>query len=90
MNVNSVITLDDEFKCLLLDKTNYDNDNYYIAVALDANNQPIEDYAVLKETIEGNDIFVEKIEDENILEKVLHTFTKNFNNLVDELTAEDL
>ena len=89
MKVNSVITLDDKFKCLLLDKTNFDNSNYYLAVALDENDQPIEDYAVLKETIENNEIYVEKEDDANILSQILVTFTKNFNRLVDELNNQN-
>lgn len=89
MKVNSVITLDDKFKCLLLDKTNFENSNYYLAVALDENNQPIEDYAVLKESIENNEIYVEKEEDANVLSQLLVTFTKNFNRLVDELNNQN-
>ena len=89
MKVNSVITLDDKFKCLLLDKTNFENSNYYLAVALDENNQPIEDYAVLKESIENNEIYVEKEEDTNVLSQLLVTFTKNFNRLVDELNNQN-
>ena len=34
MTVDSVITLDNDVNCLLLEKVNYENDSYFLSVIL--------------------------------------------------------
>ncbi|MBE6140602.1 MAG: hypothetical protein E7172_03605 [Firmicutes bacterium] len=88
MTINSVITLEDDINCLLLDKAELDNVNYFLSVVLDDNNEPTEEYAILKEINENDELFVEKEEDETIVGELLKTFTRNFNTLVSELPEE--
>ena len=53
MKVDTVITLDNDVNCLLLEKANYNNDNYFLSVVLDDNEEPSDEYVVLKEIIEN-------------------------------------
>lgn len=89
MKVNSVITLETGVKCLLLDKANYENENYFLAILLDEKDEPTDVSCVLKEIIEDNETFIEREGDKDILTEVLKMFTKTFNKQVSELTSED-
>lgn len=85
MKVDSVITLENDVNCLLLDKTNYNDSNYFLAILLDENEEPTDKSLVLKETIENNEIYVEEEVDQKVLEEVTKLFTKSFNKYVSEL-----
>ena len=85
MKVDSVITLENGVNCLLLEKVNYNNDNYFMAVVLDEAEEPSEEYVVLKEIIENNENYVMRIIDENILAELVKLFTKTFGEMVEEL-----
>ena len=63
MKVDTVITLDNDVNCLLLEKANYNNDNYFLSVVLDDNEEPSDEYVVLKEIIENNQNYVMRIMD---------------------------
>ena len=85
MKVDSVITLDNDMNCLLLEMVPYQNDNYFLSVVLTVDNEPSDDYVIFKEIIEGEDKYVEKVEDPNTLQELLKLFTQSFNKLVEEL-----
>lgn len=88
MKVENVITLDNNVNCLLLDKANYNDTNYYLALILDEKEEPTEDSVVLKETIENGDIYVEREDNEEVLQELLKLFTKSFNKMVANLPEE--
>ena len=55
MKVDTVITLDNDINCLLLEKAVYNTDNYYLSVVLDDSEEPSDEYVVLKEIVENNE-----------------------------------
>lgn len=85
MKVNSVITLDDDVNVLILDETVFEGEKYYYVVALDDNNEPQEDYAYLKEIIENDGKYVEKVEDPNLIITLTEIFTRLLDKTVDEI-----
>lgn len=85
MKVDSVITLENDMNCLLLEKVNYENDNYFLSVVLDENEEPSDEYIVLKEIIENNENYVSKVTDEEVLSQLTKLFTKSFYDLVNDL-----
>ena len=85
MKVDSVITLDNDISCLLLEKVTYQDNNYFMSVVLTKDNEPSDEYIIFKEIIEGEDKYVEKIVDEELLNKLLELFTQSFNKMVEEL-----
>ena len=85
MKIDSVITLENDVNCLLLEKVNYNNDNYFMAVVLDESEEPSEEYVVLKEIIENNENYVMRVIDENILAELVKLFTKTFGEMVEDL-----
>lgn len=85
MKVDTVITLENDVNCLLLEKANYENDNYFLSVVLDEFEEPSDEYVVLKEVIENNTNYVVRIVDENILAELVKLFTKSFGEKVQNL-----
>ena len=63
MNVNDIIILENNKSYLLLLDTVIEADKYYLAVELDNNENPTNNYVVVKEEKEGNDIYMEITED---------------------------
>ena len=51
MKVDTVITLENNENCLLLEKAVYENNNYFLSVILNELEEPSEDYIILKEII---------------------------------------
>lgn len=85
MNVDSVITLENDVNCLLLEKVNYLNDNYFIAVVLNEEEEPSDEYVIFKEIIENNENYVEKVEDMELLTKLVEMFTNEAKKFVETL-----
>ena len=55
MTVDSVITLDNDVNCLLLEKVNFETDNYFLSVVLNEDEEPSDEYVIFKEIIENNE-----------------------------------
>lgn len=79
MQVDSVITLEDNINCLLLEKAEYENSSYFMAVVLSENDEPTRDYMVFKEIIKEDGKYVEKVKDTNLLSELLKIFNDSFN-----------
>ena len=88
MTVDSVITLENDVNCLLLEKVNYENDNYFLAVVLTIDEEPSYNYVIFKEIIEDNENYVEKVEDVSLLRTLLGLFTVNVDELIKCLPDE--
>lgn len=85
MSVDSVITLDNGVNCLLLEKTTYNNDNYFMSVLLNEEEEPSEEYVIFKEIVENGENFVEAVEDAELLGELTKVFTDIVNKRVEEL-----
>lgn len=71
MNVNDIIILENNKSYLLLLDTVIKADKYYLAVELDNNENPTNNYVVVKEEKEGNDIYMEITEDPYIYSELI-------------------
>ena len=89
MKVDTVITLENDINCLLLEKANYENDNYFLSVVLDEYEEPSDEYVVLKEIVEDNQNYVMRVMDESVLAELLKLFTKYFGEKVANLRDFD-
>ena len=74
MNVNEIIELENNTSFLLLLNSKIDNDNYFLAVRLENDETPTQEYIVLKEVIKNNAIFTQKVKDPIMLNKILAEF----------------
>lgn len=85
MVVDSVITLENDVNCLLLEKVTYQNDNYFLSVVLNEDEEPSDEYVIFKEINENGEGFVEKVEDANLLAILTKEFTNSVTKFVDSL-----
>lgn len=85
MKVDSVITLENDVNCLLLEKVEYENNNYFMAVVLNEEEEPSDEYVIFKEIIENNENYVEKVEDAELFSLLIQLFTTKVDEFVDSL-----
>ncbi len=85
MIVDSVITLENDVNCLLLEKVEYENNNYFMAVVLNEEEEPSDEYVIFKEIIENNENYVEKVEDAELFSSLIQLFTTKIDEFVDSL-----
>ncbi len=88
MEVDTVITLDNDVNCLLLEKINYNNNNYFLANILNEEEEPSDESIIFKEIIENDENYVEKVEDEALAHDLLKLFAESIEKSVDELPNE--
>ena len=74
MNVDEIITLDDNKSYLLLLCSDIKEDDFYLAVLLDENENPTTDYVVLKEIEDGDDLYYQEINDASLLADLLEDY----------------
>lgn len=83
MSANSVITLDNDRNCLLLEKVEFENENYFMSVYLNEDEEPTDEYIVFKEVLEDNEKYVEEVVDARILSNLLELFTTKTKEFVE-------
>ena len=88
MTVDSVITLDNDVNCLLLEKVTHENENYFLSVVLNEDEEPSDEYVIFKEIIEDNENYVEAVADPNLQARLVELFTKEVGKLVDSIPEE--
>ena len=88
MTVDSVITLDNDVNCLLLEKVNFETDNYFLSVVLNEDEEPSDEYVIFKEIIENNENYVEAVADANLQTELIKLFTNEVGKLVESLPDE--
>lgn len=89
MEKDTIITLDDNTNYALLDETIIEGKKYFFAVKIDNESQnPTTDYEIFEEEQEGEDIYMNTLEDSEFKETVLIDFTNNYMKMVEELVDE--
>ena len=87
MKVDTVITLENDVNCLLLEKAVLENNNYFLSVVLDDYEEPSDEYVILKEILEDGNNYVVKVTDNELLSELLNLFTNSFKENVDNLPS---
>ena len=88
MTVDSVITLDNDVNCLLLEKVTHENENYFLSVVLNEDEEPSDEYVIFKEIIEDNENYAEAVADANLQAELIKLFTNEVGKLVESLPDE--
>ena len=71
MKTNEIIDLENNTSYLLLLDNEIDNKNYFLAVRLEKDDTPTQDYIILKEMNENNESYIQKVNDPFILSKLI-------------------
>lgn len=84
MKVDTVITLKNNKKYLLLLESELELDGYFLAVELDEKNVPTNTYAVLENVEKDGKQFVKKVDDALILNQLLEDYKIQYEEKYDE------
>lgn len=71
MKPNEIIDLENNTSYLLLLNSEIDNESYFLAVRLEKDDTPTQDYIILKEMNENNESYIQKVNDPFILSKLI-------------------
>lgn len=74
MKVDTVITLANGKNYLLLLEDDFMEEDYFLSVLLDSNNEPTDEYAVLKEITKDGETYTQKINNPIILNQLLDDY----------------
>ena len=78
MKVDEIIELENETSYLLLLDSTIDNTNYFLTVKLNEQEEPTNDYIVLKEITENNETYIQKVTDPIILSKLITEYSLDY------------
>ena len=78
MKVDEIIELENGTSYLLLLNNTIDNTNYFLAVKLNEQEEPTNDYIVLKEITENNETYIQKVTDPIILSKLITEYSLDY------------
>lgn len=76
--VDNIVELENGKKYVLLDEKKLDKNNYYFGIRLDNNEEPTNNYLFFEETKDGDDVYLAPVEDEQMKNLLLTTFTINY------------
>lgn len=75
LSIDTIITLENQEKYVVLNETFYEGNKYFMVTGIDENKQIIpEKVAIFKEKVEGLDTYIVKIENQELIAKLTQVF----------------
>lgn len=84
MKVDTVVTLDDGKKYLLLLQDELMEDEYFLSVLLDEMNEPTNEYVILKQIVNEDGVYTQKIKNPIILSQLLEDYNAKYKSEYDK------
>lgn len=84
MKVDTVVTLDDGKKYLLLLQDELMEDEYFLSVLLDEMNEPTNEYVILKQIVNEDGVYTQKIKNPIILSQLLEDYNVKYKSEYDK------
>ena len=86
---DTIITLEDNEKYVLLDKVELENAKYFLALQLTNDDQPTRNYEIFEEEVEDDESYMTIVEDKTLKETLMVNFTLNFEEYVENYKGEE-
>ncbi len=80
MNVNDCINLENGKSYLLLMESTINNTSYFLAVGINKDEQPTQEYLVLQRIVENNEEYVIPINNPIILSTLINEFKEDYDD----------
>lgn len=75
ININTIITLDNQEQYMVLNETNYEEYHYFLVMGLDSKKEPdASKVAIFQEDVSDQDIYVIKIDDSDLIITLTNLF----------------
>lgn len=84
MKVDTIVEMENGENFYIADETVQNGIKYYLANKVDENDEPTTDTKIFKETLDGNDIYLDVVKDESELNYLGAIFLANFSNDLEE------
>lgn len=88
MEKDTIITLEDNEKFVLLDEVKLENGKYFLALKLTEDEQPTKKYEIFEEEIEDGESYMSIVEDANLKEALMVNFTLNYEEYIENYNEE--
>ncbi len=90
MEKDTIITLEDNAEYALLDETTVDNKKYFFAVKIDKETgNPTKEFEVFEEEKDGDDIYMNTVEESDFKQAILVDFTNNYMKIVNSFVENE-
>jgi len=80
MDINTIITLEDKSKYVLLDKITKNKKKYFFAIKLDQEENPTTEYEIFELEKSNKDTYMDIVEDIELKDDIFLEFTNNYIN----------
>lgn len=84
MEINTIITLEDKSKYVLLDKIKKNKKVYFFAIKLDEVENPTTEYEIFELEKSNKDTYMNIVDDKELRENIFLEFTNNYINSEEE------
>lgn len=84
MKIDDIISLENGKDYGLLLESVIDDVKYFLAVLVDKEEKPLDEYIVLEEVVEDDETYVQKINDPLILNQLMEDYSLQLEDLEDE------
>ncbi len=84
MKIDDIISLENGKDYGLLLESVIDDVRYFLAVLVDKEEKPLDEYIVLEEVVEDDETYVQKINDPLILNQLMEDYSLQLEDLEDE------
>lgn len=84
MKIDDIISLENGKDYGLLLESVIDDVRYFLAVLVDKEEKPLDEYIVLEEVVEDDETYVQKINDPLILNQLMEDYSLQLEDLDDE------
>lgn len=84
MEIDTVVTLDDNKKYYLADVTEQDGKRYFLANLIDEEGDPTLESNIFVEDKEGDNYYLDPVTDEKVFNYITAVFAANLNDLIQE------
>lgn len=88
MEKDTLITLEDGTEYALLDETKLDERKFFFAVKVDKKGNPTTEYEIFEEFKDGEDVYMDTLEDGDLKKAITVDFTNNYMHMVGELIED--
>lgn len=84
MDINTLITLEDKSKYVLIDKITKNKKVYFFAISLDKDDNPTTEYEIFELEKSNKDTYMNIVEDIELRDNIFLEFTNNYVNSEEE------
>lgn len=89
MEKDTIITLEDNEKFVLLDKVETEDANFFLALKLTADEEPTKEYEIFEEEVEDGESYMSIVDDPTLKEALMVNFTLNYEEYAENYKGED-